>query len=113
MNEFQLRNASSKWNWTRQCLTDPIGEDDVGDPGFQDGPLLGFQCVELKPHTEGRVAIDNLRLGLKRPLVAKDFDGDRRSNSERGQRIDIAAAETDFGGARDELGPSTRFDDLR
>src|SRR5579862_400398 len=100
MNEFQLRNASSKWNGTRQCLTDPIGENDVCDPSFQNDPLLGFQCVELKPHTKGRIAINDFRLGLEGALVAQDFDGDGGSDSERSQRIDITAAETDLGGAR-------------
>ena len=72
----------------------------------------GSSAVELQAHAEGRVAVDDLRLGVEGALVAEDLDGDGRCRCRRGQGIDIASAKADFGSSSDELGPSTDFDDL-
>src|SRR5262249_47924364 len=90
----------------------PIRENDVGYPILQNCSLFGVQAVELQAHAEAGVAVDDSGFCVEGALVARNLDRDGRANTERGQSIDVAAAEANFRRSGDELGPSTEFDDL-
>jgi hypothetical protein len=98
--------------FSRSYSAGAVGKHDVGDPILKNRALLWVEPFEFKPHAEGSVAVDHLGFGVEGAFVAHDFDRDSRPNSKRCECIDVASAETDFGGAGDKFGPSTGFHNL-
>jgi len=84
--------------------------DQLGQPVLEQRPLLGLYCGKGQAHAEAGVGVGHLGFRFEDALVAKDAQADGRPFGEWIQRLDIAAAQAEFGGSRRDAGVRGRFD---
>jgi len=62
--------------------------------------MVGRHLCKGKAHPESRVAVDYLGLGLENALIPDNPQPYLRPLGERIERVNVAAPQTNFGGAR-------------